>query len=448
MLAGTPYALEPASASAIDEELRRLSGRVELLRGANTLTPDTLRDYYGERRFEQIAESNALEGSPFGVRETQLAIVRGITLTGHDPAWSRDARALHAALEKMVDLAARTAGPTTIGELHVIHQQLFGDRPGGGVFRRVPVVIGGAAHTPPSTWQEVMTAMEAWERWSADNSHLPAPFRAVVLHAWLVHVHPYIDGNGRTARAVTNLELIRAGYPPIIVRRKDRERYYAALAESGEGGDLGPLFELFLARIDDALRDLIRSAERRQGYDEVQAKLRSAYERRLDIWDRAVDLFASILTEQLAAAAGTLATASLHPLREHLELDDFIALCNGQPSGNTWRFTIAIEVPGIGKGRYLAWTGYRSHEMRRTTDVSQPGPSLFFSIETPRAYPRWKLANERAPGVLEMTVALPGADAWYCRAWSGEIERLGPSDAAARIAAAVVAAAADGTGIA
>ena len=57
-----------------------------------------------------------------------------------------------------------------------------------------------------------------------------------------------------------NLELIRAGLPSVIIRRKDRLRYYEALAESDTGGDLGPISELILARAEDALRDLERTA--------------------------------------------------------------------------------------------------------------------------------------------------------------------------------------------
>ena len=86
--------------------------------------------------------------------------------------------------------------------------------------------------------------------------------------------HPFTDGNGRTARAVMNLELIRAGLPSVIIRRKDRLRYYEALAESDQGVDLGLIAELILTRATDALRDLERAAKAHQGYDLVQARLR------------------------------------------------------------------------------------------------------------------------------------------------------------------------------
>jgi len=98
-----------------------------------------------------------------------------------------------------------------------------------------------------------MRGMENWENWSAENSDLPAIIRATVLHAWLAQIHPFIDGNGRTARAITNLELIRAGYPTIIIHNKDRDRYIDALAKADESGELIEFFNLMVAGASEAL---------------------------------------------------------------------------------------------------------------------------------------------------------------------------------------------------
>ena len=58
-----------------------------------------------------------------------------------------------------------------------------------------------------------MSGMDDWEHWSVANSGAPVLTRAIVLHAWLTHIHPFTDGNGRTARAIMNLELVRGGFP-------------------------------------------------------------------------------------------------------------------------------------------------------------------------------------------------------------------------------------------
>jgi hypothetical protein len=82
-----------------------LSNRIALLRSQGRLTESTLADYYGEKRFEQIAESNALEGSTLSVGETELAVLKGITISGHDPAFSKDAQTLANALDELTRMA-------------------------------------------------------------------------------------------------------------------------------------------------------------------------------------------------------------------------------------------------------------------------------------------------------------------------------------------------------
>ena len=84
-LGGSPYSIEDTGRWMLDKAAS-LQERVELLRGEGRLSEATLRAYFGEKRFEQIAESNAIEGSTLDVGETQLAVLRGITITGHDPA--------------------------------------------------------------------------------------------------------------------------------------------------------------------------------------------------------------------------------------------------------------------------------------------------------------------------------------------------------------------------
>ncbi len=151
-LEGTPYLLNESAARQVRERLDAIEERVSLLRHSKTLTEDTLRDYYGERRFEQVAESNAIEGSTLSAGETELAVLKGVTISGHDPAYTKDAIALDRALTRIADLARHSHAPTGIEELNEVHGLLLGDRPGAGVFRSEPVTIRGSKHAPPKTW--------------------------------------------------------------------------------------------------------------------------------------------------------------------------------------------------------------------------------------------------------------------------------------------------------
>ncbi|MCY4663864.1 MAG: Fic family protein [Acidimicrobiaceae bacterium] len=434
-LGGSPYSLEDTGLWVVDKA-QALQERVELLRREGRLSESTLRAYFGEKRYEQIAESNAIEGSTLSVGETELAVDRGITITGHNPAYSKDAVNLSRALERMVELA-NDRSPTTLDQVKELHSLILGDGPGAGRLRSRPVRIAGSPHRPPATWPEVMSEMESWDRWSGANAAALTLLRAIVLHTWLTHIHPFTDGNGRTSRAVLNLELIRAGLPSVIIRRKDRLRYYEALAESDLGGDLGPISELVLARAEDALRDLERKAAAFEGYNRAQAELRRAQEQKVAIWNDAVKLLFSLVDDALGAAVGDAGRVSTRWYEDELLVDDYAALSRGDSAGNSWLYRINVDVPALENRRLLAWTGYRSDELKGWQGIGA-GPSIFWSVPDPSGYRPWMRDDSQSPGVAELTLHLPNVDRWIAKLPDGGTERLLPSEVAQRIAHAVI----------
>ncbi len=403
-LRGTPYSIDGDAERSLSKDLNDLAERVELLRRAGTLTDETLALYYGEKRFEQVAESNAIEGSTLSVGETELAVMKGVTISGHDPGYSRDAQTLFEAIMRLAELA-RTRKPTDNLEIKELHEIILGDRPGAGMFRKDEVRISGSKHRPPRTWTEVMSQMEHLEAWSQSNPSMPAVVRSVVLHAWLTHIHPFIDGNGRTARAIGNLELIRAGYPPIIIRRrKDRDRYIEALAASDDAGNLAFMFDLVMSRIDDSLRDLERAAGKAQGYDLVAARVRRAQEGRLAIWQAAVNLLVELISFHLHQRLdSTGAKLNIPHYRDTLTVDEYVALCEYRPIGGSWLFRIDCGAPALRPVVRLAWAGFRSLALRqRLPEDSPPGPALFWSVPNPNGYPPWIQTESDAPGGAEL----------------------------------------------
>ncbi len=429
---GTPYYLSnPSDEGSIQRTIQALYERVEGLRISGKLTQETLLGYYGEKRFEQIAESNAIEGSTLSVGETELAVLKGITISGHDPAYSRDAQALARALDELREMA-RLSTPTDIEQVKRLHELILGDRPSAGAFRTTEVRIRGAKHVPPRTWRDVMAQMEEWERWSRKNTEAPALLRAAVLHAWLEHIHPFIDGNGRTGRAIGNLELIRAGYPPIIIRRKDRDRYLDALSRADEG-DLGSFIEILAGRTEDALRDLERSAQERQGYDAQRAKARRAQANRLALWNAGVHLLFESIRTKLFDLLPESAEIEMREFDE-LTVDDFIDLCEGKNVRLCWAFRIRCHVPGMPAVELLAWAGF-SEDPLRTRLANEPGrPVLMWSVPKPDGrYPQWVRAEDASPVGRQMTIH---RDRWLV-ATNGKVVDLSNSDLAAKIAQAI-----------
>jgi len=106
-----------------------------------------------------------------------------------------------------------------------------------GQYRNLSVRITGTVHQPPDAW-EVPRLMSEWGDWLSGPALTLHPVeRAALAHHRLVVVHPFIDGNGRTARLVMNLLLLREGCPPTIIMRVNRRQYYRVLAQSDEGNE-------------------------------------------------------------------------------------------------------------------------------------------------------------------------------------------------------------------
>jgi Fic family protein len=437
-LESTPCLLDDAASKQVRSRLDAIEERVSLLRRSGTLTEQTVRDYYGDKRFEQVAESNAIEGSTLSVGETELAVVKGMTITGHDPAFVRDAVALDRALSRIAELARDPSTPTNIQQLHEVHALLLGERPGAGIFRRERVTISGSRHTPPRTWEQVMTQMTDWQNWSIDNQTLPAPIRAAVLHAWLTHIHPYIDGNGRTSRAIGNLELIRAGYPPIIIKKKERDRYIEALGESDEGGDIRSFMELIFDRLEGGLTGLEQSAKRRQGYNPIIEKIRLRQEKQLNIWETSVRLLASIIEHQVAQSLEPVGgSCSVKFFDNPLDLDDYVEVCAGHSVARSWAFTVRVDVPGLSRLEKLAYVGHRSARMYQALG-QEGGPSIYWSRRNPEGFPKWVSDGASSPFAVEITSKGGNGDEWFARRSDDSIERVQTTNLAGRIAESLV----------
>lgn len=427
-LPGTPYLLEDED---VFGDLSNLESRIELLRSAGSLQPETLRAHFGDTRFEQVAESNAIEGSPLTVNETQLAVLQGIAISGHDPAYSRDAINLSKALDKSVELA-RSATPTNIEQLTQIHDLILSGRPEAGAFRNVPIRISGSDHRPPKTWHQVMHAMEEWEDWSTQNTSVPPLIRAVVLHTWLTHIHPFFDGNGRAARAIMNLELVRNGYPSVIIRKKDRLRYYEGLALS-DMGDLSGVSALIFQRASDAVLALERSAKQAQGYDVVRAQLSAKLAQAADIWNDAVRLLFSLSVQELQTAFGPAARGDGRWYEGALSIEDYERLIAGDPAGNSWAFSLALRSTTGESAEFLAWIGFRSASIRSALHGT-PGPSIFWSQRATVGPHKWSKVTGRAPAAPELTLPVPNVDHWVAAQPSGTTRLYLPSELARLIA--------------
>jgi excisionase family DNA binding protein len=94
---------------------------------------------------------------------------------------------------------------------------------------------------------------------------------AALLHMEFVNIHPFVDGNGRLARLLLNLYLMRNGYPPIIIRKVDRKSYMSAIRTSQSKGDHYPFIHLIARYTEQALDLWLDSVSEGQG-DHISLK--------------------------------------------------------------------------------------------------------------------------------------------------------------------------------
>ncbi len=190
---------------------------------------------------EWTYHSNAIEGSTLTLRETMLILERGLTIGGKSLQEHFEVINHRDAIEYVEVLAGGNA-PITAFEVRQIHKLILTriDDENAGQYRNLPVRIAGASHQPPDAW-EVPPPTQEWSDWlNGPALALYAVEGAALAHHRLAAIHPFIDGNGRTARLVMNLLLMRAAYPPAIILHENRRQYYRVLAQA-DAGKAAPL---------------------------------------------------------------------------------------------------------------------------------------------------------------------------------------------------------------
>lgn len=204
--------------------------------------------------------SNAIEGNTLTAVETTLVIEQGITVGGK-PLRDHLEALDHFEAIGYVRAIAREGRPVAELDVRNLHRLVM--------LRSAPEVAGryadqgryvltdaGRVEFPsPAELPALMGAFSGWLGAAPDT-----PDTAFAAHRDLVGIHPFNDGNGRTARLLMNLVLIRGGYPPIAVRPVDRAAYLAALQRAQGGGGAGAFDHLLFSRLDETLDEYVAAA--------------------------------------------------------------------------------------------------------------------------------------------------------------------------------------------
>mmetsp|Transcript_10606 Transcript_10606/g.16191 ORF Transcript_10606/g.16191 Transcript_10606/m.16191 type:complete len:361 (+) Transcript_10606:161-1243(+) len=220
------------------DELISKNEEIARLRQENGLK---LKEFYEKLNIEMTYNSNAIEGNRISRSETKM-ILSG--LVGGEGKTLREMDDIigHAkAFEKVRDLVATNAD-IKVGDILCIHKLVLQNHSTAGKYRRdeefVSVGNWKVLLAMPDEVEELMMRLVTWIGERQDIDH-PLLLASTAHHAF-VRIHPFLDGNGRMARLLSNLILMRHGYPPIITPVEKGATYRSALA-AWDGGDPAPL---------------------------------------------------------------------------------------------------------------------------------------------------------------------------------------------------------------
>ena len=209
-------------------------------------------------RLELTYHSNAIEGNTLSLRETQL-VLEGIT-----PPGGKSIREVYEARnhERALGVVEAWAsarpprGPIVEADLLAVHGAVLADidATSAGRFRSQRVLIAGTRSVPPGAhrFDELVPATLGL----ANQADVHPLLRAAELHYNLAAVHPFNDGNGRTARLMMNYLLLRHGFPLAIIEIGERGAYLTALDEANSGRLL-PFTRLVIAATTRSLNRLV-----------------------------------------------------------------------------------------------------------------------------------------------------------------------------------------------
>jgi hypothetical protein len=258
---------------------------------------------------------------------------------------------------------------------------ILGANRASGHYKNFDVKIRGSAHVP-IPHLDAPIAMAELAAWFETGSGDPL-LDAVVVHAWLTHIHPFEDGNGRMARLLANLALVQEGFPSLLLRSTaDRQPYLEALAASDDG-DIMPLYDLF----ERSLRRAVLAMEKPNFVQlKIRGELFRSTENRYRMWRQALDNLVTSLQHKVRTI-GWKVNLMGYPSQE-----DFVALEERRPEGNCW--FLKFEDPD-GDQPWLIFFGYRSDTLFDLSGGStgqRCWPSIFCSRPSsdPRAVHRWE----------------------------------------------------------
>jgi len=238
----------------MDDIFNKLDLMKESLDSYRPLPDEVMKNLHEDLVLRWTYNSNAIEGNTLTLKETKVAL-EGITVGGKTIREHVEAINHREAIFFMEELVQKNE-PLSQWQIKSLHQLILKqiDDAHAGVYRKNNVIISGADHTPPDALQ-VEGAMAEFIEWYKDSGTRLHPVeRAARVHADFVKIYPFVDGNGRTSRLLMNLELMKSGFPPVVLPVEGRLEYYEALDTAHTKEDYTLFFKLMAAVVEEGFK--------------------------------------------------------------------------------------------------------------------------------------------------------------------------------------------------
>lgn len=240
---------------------KRIDAKLAQLQALRPLPPVAVAKLKEQFSIEMTYNSNAIEGNQLTLKETYLVLSEGITIKGKSLKDHLEAKDHYEALNYLYSLVEHdkrhTFSETLIRSLqHLVVKET--DPEDAGIYRSGNVIITGSRHSPPEAY-EVPNMMHELIGWMRENKRKLHPIElAALTHHRLVYVHPFFDGNGRTARLAMNVLLMQEGYPLVVILKNDRKKYYQAL-EKADKGNFAPFVRFIAQMVERSLNIYLKT---------------------------------------------------------------------------------------------------------------------------------------------------------------------------------------------
>lgn len=208
-------------------------------------------------RTHHIYHSSGIEGNRLTLQETSIVLKEGIDISGKPLKDSIEVKNLGIAFDFLYELVQEDVAITE-NYLKQIHSLIIGNDESlsPGEYRNIGVIITGSEHTPPEPFEVPIRMRELFEWINENNDSNPLIIGAIAHHE-MVKIHPFKDGNGRTARLLLNLILLKKGYPICNIKREERPDYYNALGIA-DNGEYEPIIEVVIKNCTELFSQYLR----------------------------------------------------------------------------------------------------------------------------------------------------------------------------------------------